>query len=350
MQNTYFLGGASPEGFETSFWSEHTGFYGYYLKGGPGTGKSTLLKKIAAAFPDEPVSVYHCASDPQSLDAVVLEKRGVFIADATAPHEAGTPLPCVTGELVDLGAGLDAKLLQGSSEEIRSCYQENCALHQQARKGFAGIAAMEAQTAAIGTAALDTEKINRFAERLAGRLFPKRQGQQGTLLYRQRIAVTPKGRIVFLPPAHDLLLLRDSVGTASEILLRQLAESAAARGLRCEVTRSLTLPERSPVLLYLPEQKLTVAAEHALPADTAASPVSVIRMQRFYHSEVLRRQRTVLRFCKKTAESAEMKTAELLAGALQVHDALEAYYIRALQRPFLDRTAAELIDRIRVRG
>ena len=350
MQNMYFLGGASPAGFETSFWSEHTAFYGFYLKGGPGTGKSTLLKKIAAAFPEEPVSVYHCASDPQSLDAVVLESRGVYIADATAPQEAGTPLPCVTGELVDLAAGLHSELLQESAGEIRSSYRENCSLHQQARKGFAGIAAMEAQVDAVGTAALDAEKLCGFAERLAGRLLPKRQAQQGKLLFRQRIAVTPKGRLAFLPPEHDLILLRDSVGTASAALLRQLADAAAVRGLRCEVTRSLTLPERPPVLVCLPEQKLTVAAEHALPADPAVSPVSVIRMQRFYHSEMLRRHRTLLRFCKKTAESAEMRTAELLAEALRVHDALEAYYIRALHQPFLDRTAAELIDRIRARS
>jgi hypothetical protein len=350
MQNTYFLGGASPAGFETSFWSEHSGYYGYYLKGGPGTGKSTLLKKIAVAFPDEPVSLYHCASDPQSLDAVVLETRGVYIADATAPHEAGTPLPCVTGELVDLGAGLDAELLQESAAEIKRCYQENCALHLQARKGFAGIAAMEAQTDAVGAAALDAEKLRRFAERLAGRLFPKRQTQPGVLLHRQRIAVTPKGRLAFLPPEHDLILLRDGIGTASAELLRLLAEAAAVRGLRCEVTQSLTLPDRPLVLICLPAQKLTIVMEHALPADAAAAPASVIRMQRFYSSETLRRQRTLLRFCRKTAEAAEARTSALLAEALQVHDELEAYYIRALQRPFLDQVTADLIEYIRARG
>ena len=57
MQNTYFLGGASPEGFATSFYAAHREYFGYFLKGGPGTGKSTLMKRIAAAFPEEDVSV-----------------------------------------------------------------------------------------------------------------------------------------------------------------------------------------------------------------------------------------------------------------------------------------------------
>lgn len=44
----YFLGCSSPEGFH-SFFGElcpaHSGGYTYIIKGGPGTGKSSLMKK-----------------------------------------------------------------------------------------------------------------------------------------------------------------------------------------------------------------------------------------------------------------------------------------------------------------
>ena len=40
----------------------------------------------------------------------------------------------------------------------------------------------------------------------------------------------------------------------------------------------------------------------------------------------------------------------LLAEALRVHDALEEYYIAALDRDFLDDKAAELIERIKQKG
>ena len=65
MQQSYFLGGVTANGFRTHFSEQilRPDFYTYILKGGPGTGKSTLMKRIAAAFPDEPVSLYYCSSD-----------------------------------------------------------------------------------------------------------------------------------------------------------------------------------------------------------------------------------------------------------------------------------------------
>ena len=88
MQQSYFLGGVTAGGFRTRFSEQiqQPGFYTYILKGGPGTGKSTLMKRVAAAFDGEPISLYHCSSDESSLDAVVLEDRGVVIVDGTAPH------------------------------------------------------------------------------------------------------------------------------------------------------------------------------------------------------------------------------------------------------------------------
>lgn len=347
MRNTYFLGGASPDGFETDFYREQRHCCGILLKGGPGTGKSTLMKRVAAAFPDEEISVYHCASDPRSLDAVVLEQRGVYIADATAPHEAGTPLPGVTGVLLDLAAGISTDTMQDAAETVRTLYAANQAAHLQARKGFAGIAALEAQIIAAGEQALLHSKLQRYAEGLAGRILPKKNGKRGTLLFRQRIAVTPDGRQVFLPRGFDLIVLSDPARTAAVKLLSLLAEAAAERGLAAEMTRSLTRADRAAVMLVLPEQKLILAAEEALPRCLDAVPVTVLHLRRFYDSARLRQHRTLIRFCAKSAAAAEEQTAALLRDALRIHDELETYYIRVLDTTRLDRTADAVIGTIK---
>ncbi len=61
----------------------------YFIKGRPGTGKSTFLKKLARAamargFDTE---IYHCSLDPKSLDLVAVRELGFCLFDSTAPHE-----------------------------------------------------------------------------------------------------------------------------------------------------------------------------------------------------------------------------------------------------------------------
>lgn len=61
----------------------------YFVKGRPGTGKSTFLKKIAAAAKEYgyQVEIYHCSLDPDSLDLIAMRELGVCLFDSTAPHE-----------------------------------------------------------------------------------------------------------------------------------------------------------------------------------------------------------------------------------------------------------------------
>lgn len=60
----------------------------YILKGGPGVGKSTLLKKVAAALSSEghSVELIPCSSDPASLDGVIVDDLHTILIDGTAPH------------------------------------------------------------------------------------------------------------------------------------------------------------------------------------------------------------------------------------------------------------------------
>lgn len=60
----------------------------YLLKGRPGTGKSTLLKKVAAASSARGLDteVYSCAFDSNSLDMIIWPELSKCLFDSTAPH------------------------------------------------------------------------------------------------------------------------------------------------------------------------------------------------------------------------------------------------------------------------
>lgn len=74
----------------------------YFIKGRPGTGKSTFLKKIAQAAVSRGfrTEIYHCSLDPDSLDLVAVRELGFCLFDSTAPHEYFPERP--EDEIIDI--------------------------------------------------------------------------------------------------------------------------------------------------------------------------------------------------------------------------------------------------------
>ena len=71
-----FPGGNTPYGFHSYYnyiMPQNKAEKIFCLKGGPGTGKSTIMKEIGEYFIDngEDVDFLWCSSDPDSLDGVV---------------------------------------------------------------------------------------------------------------------------------------------------------------------------------------------------------------------------------------------------------------------------------------
>lgn len=84
-----YLGAATPIGSKDYVINLTDGLKRYFIKGRPGTGKSTILKKVAGELTEKgyDVEVYHCGFDPNSLDMVICRELNFAIFDSTAPHE-----------------------------------------------------------------------------------------------------------------------------------------------------------------------------------------------------------------------------------------------------------------------
>nr|WP_278429729.1 hypothetical protein [Brevibacillus laterosporus] len=88
VQECYF-GAATPGGNVDYIMSLTEEVVRYFIKGRPGSGKSTMLKKVVQIAKQRGfnMEIYHCALDPNSLDMVILPEANVAIFDSTAPHE-----------------------------------------------------------------------------------------------------------------------------------------------------------------------------------------------------------------------------------------------------------------------
>ena len=106
---SYFSELFSPEKFKGIF----------ILKGGPGTGKSSFMRKILHSFLEKGFAcdAIYCSSDPRSLDGVIIDEK-VAILDGTATHEMDTRLPGALDEIINLGESWDSDLLKNNRRKI----------------------------------------------------------------------------------------------------------------------------------------------------------------------------------------------------------------------------------------
>lgn len=345
----YFLGGVTPSGFKTHFLQQilRPGFYTYILKGGPGTGKSTLMKQAAKALESHRLSLYYCSSDTRSLDAVVDEEEGIIIVDGTAPHVFEAVYPGAAQEIVNLGDHWDGEKLRSHADSIKYCTDENGKYHKRTRCCIEAAAAVNSDIYSIAEDSLDKRKLAAYTERLLKKLIPhSKEKKTGKTEYRQISAFTADNYMTMpLSGEPSVYYIKDDLFAGSDIFLRKLADSFMAAGYNVRVSEFNILPFPAFEHISVPELDLvflTGSFYNRLEPDA----YSVINFSRFYHKEKLSEKKQRISFDKKASLELSSEAAASLSIALGIHDELEKFYIEAADFQQLDNTANKLIDKI----
>ncbi|KAB7707526.1 hypothetical protein F9802_07200 [Bacillus aerolatus] len=167
-----FLGAATPKG-AVDFIGNLTEDLAkrYFIKGRAGTGKSTMLKKIAAAAETKgyDTEIYHCGFDPGSVDMVIIRELDFAIFDSTAPHEYFPEK--ATDSIIDLykeivTAGTDEK----NSAEIREIAGRYRALMSKATAYLAESKRCKKQIEACYPQASDPKTLTSVCNEIISRL------------------------------------------------------------------------------------------------------------------------------------------------------------------------------------
>lgn len=345
---TYFLGGSSPSGFSPAFEDvvSDTDSYTYIIKGGPGTGKSSLMKKLLAEFADDENELYLCSSDPDSADMAVLKKQRVNIVDGTAPHVCDPEYPGAVQEIVNMGDCWDSDLLKSRKNELIAADSEYRQYHQRCRKCLAAAAAVLADTRAISDSALNRPKLDGFIKRLAKKILPPKSQDGGKLICRRISAVTPKGYLTLLPEGDTIYLLGDELYSGSEYFLRSFASLAVQKGLTAEVSVCTVHADEFFEHLRIPELSLSFISSNPI-NKTAPDENIYVNFNRFYDKQILFARKNRLKFNRSAANDLVDEAVTALKKAKAAHDELEKFYIEAVDFAKAEEIFKTLCKKIR---
>lgn len=325
----FFLGANSPAGFY-SLYSElispALARRIYLIKGGPGCGKSTLMKQVEGQALQAGLSVQRilCSGDPDSLDALLLPELGVALADATAPHVLEPKFPGLVEQYVNLGVCYDHEGLQQVREGIMSCMTGYPSCY---RRAYRCLEAAFDLSEDVRATLLTPQMSQRLARRARGilrrELKPKKEGEKGQVTRRFLSAVTHKGYMTLFDTAKALCprlyVLQDGCALGHELLMELLA-GAVEGGYDVISCPDPMAPERLQHLL-IPEAGLGFVTSTPA-APFAGECVRRIRLD----PPVSQDNRPRLRFALKVSAALMEEAVTSLAQAKQMHDELEGLY------------------------
>ncbi len=310
----------------------------YIIKGGPGTGKSTLMRHIAEAAEKKGHSAvtWLCGSDPGSLDAAVIDGR-IALADGTAPHTLDAAFPGAASQLVDAGRFWDAGMLEKRREEIESRAALKAAAYASASRWLAAAYKAAEEERCLAESLFDRGKAEGAAKRLAAARGKGPGRREASPRYRYDYACTMRGRVrlrTLRSGVEEAFVIEDAFGLA-QLFLPMLADALEQKGW--------------PLLVGMHPLggRITGVKAGGASFTVGRDGGAPVRMTRFLRGD--REARAEMRLAARIRESCLAEADARFAEAALHHFALEEIYGAAMDFDALRAYGRELRGEILAR-
>lgn len=349
----FFLAANSAQGFFSLFnelYIPDEGWKAYIIKGGPGTGKSGLMRKVAKAAEDRGFTVEKiiCSSDPESLDAIIIPQKKICFADGTSPHVMEAKYPGAIEDIINLGQFWNSKMLEGNREHIVTLTNCNKALHSKSARYVSACYQSVADSFNIMKSAIDYKKIENFASRFIVRNC-KCSNKLGTQKNRFLNGITPKGYVTLFDTAKyfcdRIYAVNDEDICISSVLMESLRRCAVSNGIDVISCLNPLSPEGNPLHIILPEERIGFFTSNSV-QNFKGVAFKNINTSRFVNKDIISAHKQRLVFNRKISFEMLSEAIKLLEKAKKVHDDLEADYIKAMNFDELNKYTDKLIEKL----
>lgn len=347
----YFLAANSFEGFVSYFnkcYDPDNGWKAYIIKGGPGTGKSSFMKKISkkAEENEEKVILCPCSSDPNSLDAVIFSDKKTVILDGTAPHTVEPIYPAVCEEILNFGRFWNKDKIT-NPKEIIDLTNLNQSFHKTASKYLRAAGQIFLDTYKIAAACTESTKAKALAKKLCKK-YIKNAGNYAYEWVRFTEGMTPSGIVSFsgniLSDIENTVIISDKYKACSNIIMNEIRTYCLINNYEIITVKNAFLPSLIIDHIIIPELSLAFVTE----SDTSKFEIDTRRIhaRRFTDSNAFHRFAGRIKLNNKICGNLVDCAENTLKNAKETHDRLEKYYIAAMDFESLNRLGDNFAEKL----
>ena len=307
----------------------------YVLKGGPGVGKSTFMRKTAELCEKQGLTVEYflCSSDPSSLDGIIVKEQKCAIVDGTSPHSVEAKLAGAYEEIIDLGKAWDTQKLFEKKQQLLSLslHKKNC--YKNAYDYLYVCKLLKSILEDKVKPHILAEKLKKSAARLSKSILSDNSEASGKESIRIINALSCKGKIhlcSFEDIADMCIFIKESkphYGIGIKYM-NLVYEQAKKKGADMLVSLS---PFDSSVIdgLYFVKEKVSVTlCSHTLAenCDRQGKKCRIVNVSRFLDTASISNTKAERKFIEKLYDAIEEKALEELKKAGDTHLLLETIY------------------------
>ncbi len=346
-----FPGGNTAKGFYSYYeyivGSDATKFF--IIKGGPGVGKSSFMKKIALDMLEKgyDVEFHQCSSDNGSLDGIVITDLKIGIIDGTAPHVVDPKHPGAVDEILNFGDFWDEEGIRKNRENIVSITADISKLFKRAYRFLAAAKSIRDDMEVIYEEALDIGRLN-FAvsklknEILSGIPYNQKEGKARHLF---GSAFSPDGMVDYydtiLDTVEKIIYVNGYYVNGISKVMEEIVEEASKKGLFVEVYHEPMIETNIETVL-IPDLNLALTSS----GKYSRKHTKLFDFEEFMDTEVIDKYEDYLEEDKRLANDLIARGLANIGAAKKQHDILEDFYIPNMNFKEIDKYKEEILNRI----
>ena len=334
------------------------GFFSYYkhilgqreankiicIKGGPGTGKSTFMKRIAEYFAaqDEDIDYLHCSADADSIDGIVLKNRRTAIIDGTSPHITDPVTPGAVDKIVNLGEFWDEDAISLNKNKIIDLNEETSRWYRIAYNYLNAAKSVYRSLEEVYNKAAENSEIYKLIAGIIGTEYNSleislRPGKRKKFF---ASAITGEGIINYITTLLEgmerIYMISSPVGYSNSSFMEIITEGAVYRGLDVEAYYCSMCPEEKVEHIVIPQLKtafVTVNSYHDIEPWEISSALEneqeiiLIDMNDYMNVLDIKKNENLIETLNEEYDILINKGIKNLAFAYKTHLKVEGMYI-----------------------